>query len=78
MEVEYVYYVSKKWFEFAMTIVEGSVITKDYEIISITIIIPAFKKLFIACVYKPPKGKVETCLKFLNDLVEKYKQQKYG
>ena len=70
-------YVGSKWFEFTSVVLEGTIITKDYEIISIIVTKPSFRKLFIVCVYKPPKGKVEKCLEFLYKLTDKYKQRKY-
>ena len=70
-------YVGRKWYEFTSLVKESCVSTEDYEIVSITINKPTFKKLFIACVYKPPKGKIENCLKFLNTQIEKLKRQNF-
>ena len=70
-------YVSEKWSDFCTVIPEGTQISKDFEMISIEIIKPKFEKIFIACFYKPPKGSIEECLKFLETLVNKYKRKKF-
>ena len=49
-------YLAKKWYEFAKCIPEFTTVNHDFEILSVTIHRPNFRKLFIACIYKPPKG----------------------
>ena len=70
-------YVSNKWTDYVNVIREATVVTKDYEIISITIDKPKFKKLFISCVYKPPKGKIDELYKFMTDIVNRFQSKKY-
>ena len=70
-------FVSKKWYEFTQVIDEGTCITSDYEIISLEISKPNFRKLFVACLYKAPKGNVEKCLSYLKKLVQKYQRLKF-
>ena len=48
-------FVAKKWFEFTHLVTEGTLITENYEIISLTVVKPNLKKQIIACIYKPPK-----------------------
>ena len=70
-------YVAKKWSEFTHQVNEGTVITDDFEIISLSVVKPNFKKLFIACIYKPPKGNVEKCLLFLKKLINNFQGKKF-
>ena len=70
-------YMSKKWFEFTTLVNDGTCITKDYEVLSIEVNKPTFRKLFIACLYRPPKGDIENCLIFLKNLVYQYQQQNF-
>ena len=65
-------FVLDKWIKFTITIAVFSTITLNYEIVTVTITHPKFRKFVIACVYKPPKGKVENCIKFMKDLVVYY------
>ena len=55
---------------------EGTTISKDFEIVSLTISQPNFKKMFIACVYKPPKGRLDELYKLLNNLVNNVQAKK--
>ena len=66
--------------DFTRMITEGTVITDNYEIITITVVKPNFKKLLIMCVYKPPKGNIEKNIMFLKTLTEEYQRKnlKYG
>ena len=70
-------YVSNKWSDYVNVIREATVVTKDYEIMSITIDKPNFKKLFVSCVYKPPKGKIDVLYKFMTDIVNRFQGKKY-
>ena len=70
-------YVSKKWADFAKNWPEYSITTDDFEIISITICRPNFKKLFIACVYKPPKGKIENFIKYMSNIIQQFQKDNY-
>ena len=38
---------------------------------------PDLKKILIACIYKPPKGKVDNCIKLLTDLVNRFQNTNY-
>ena len=70
-------YVAKKWFDFTRMITEGTVITDNFEIITITVVKPNFKKLLIMCVYKPPKGNIAKNTMFLKTLTEEYQRTKF-
>ena len=49
-------FFAKKWFEFTTQVNEGTLKTKDYEIVSIEIKKTTFRKMFIPCLYRTPKG----------------------
>ena len=70
-------YVSQKWVDYTTCLSDRSFVTKDYEIVSISINKPSVKKMIILCVYKPPKGNLENLIKFLTPLVDKYQKQNY-
>ena len=70
-------YLAKKWFDFSKCIPECSIVNQDFEIWSITIQKPQFRKVFISCIYKPPKGNINNLIKFLTEKVEKYKRENY-
>ena len=55
---------------------EYSKISPDYEILTITISKPNFRKLVVICVYKPPKGKINKCIDFLKTIVLNPKYRK--
>ena len=44
-------YVGKKWIEFATPVIEGTVISKNYEMVSIEVEKPNFKHFFCLSVY---------------------------
>ena len=56
-------YVATKWSDYVSLVKEGTTISKDFENVSLTISKPNFKKMFIACAYKPPIGRLD---KFIN------------
>ena len=70
-------FVNEKWSEYTKYMKDFSNVTMDYEIVTLTITRPNFRKLLIACVYKPPKGKIENCIKFLKDLVVHFQNLNY-
>ena len=49
-------YVGSKYRPFSEKVLEFSKITQDYEVLTLTILKPNFRKLVVVCVYKPPKG----------------------
>ena len=58
-------YIGTPYMHFAEKVNEHSKVTMDYEIITVTISKPNFRKLLIICVYKPPTGKIDRCINFL-------------
>ena len=70
-------YLAKKWYDFSTCIPDCTLVNQDFEILSITIQKPQFRKLFISCIYKPPKGSINNLIKFLTEKVEKYKRENY-
>ena len=68
-------YVANKWSDYVSLVKEGTTISKDFEIVSLTIKKPNFKK--IAWVYKPPKGRLDKLYKLLNNLVNNFQAKKY-
>ena len=57
-----------KYRPFSEKVLEFSKITQDYEVLTLTISKPNFRKLVVVCVYKPPKGKTEKCIDFLKTI----------
>ena len=49
--------------------VAGMQITKDYETLSLKIDNPNFRKLFLCVTYKPPKGKIDQCLTYFQEIL---------
>ena len=70
-------FVNEKWSDYTKYMKDFSNVMIDYEIVTLTITRPNFRKLLIACVYKPPKGKIENCIKFLKDLVVHFQNLNY-
>ena len=73
-------YVKTRWVPFVTVYTLGTIITGDYEVLSIKIDKPGFRKSFISVVYKPPKGKIENCLDFFQGLFidrDIYKREKW-
>ena len=62
-------YVKACWVPFVTVYTAGTSITEDFEIISLIIDKPEFKKLFISAIYKPPNGKINKCLSFLEGII---------
>ena len=62
-------YVKDSWARYVTVYSEGTIITRDYEILSLKINKPGFRKLFITVVYKPPTGKIQQCLTYLEQLI---------
>ena len=58
-------YISEKWYDYCKVIDLATVIDKDYEILTVQIEKTNFKKIVLACVYRPPKGDIKNCIKFL-------------
>ena len=61
-------YVRKKWVPFVSIYKVGTIITGNYETLSLKIDKEGFRKLFLCVTYKPPKGKIENCLTFFQGL----------
>ena len=57
-------YVNQKCKDFADIWKCGSVITSNYEIVTVLITKPNFRKLALFCIYKPPKGSVKELIDF--------------
>ena len=61
-------YVKTKWAPFISIYTPGTIITGDHETLSLRVDKNGFRKLFICVTYKPPKGKIKTCLDFFQVL----------
>ena len=73
-------YVRDCWVRYATVCVEGTIITGDYEVLSLKINKPKCKKLLISVVYKPPNGKIHKCLNYFEQLMairENRKREKW-
>ena len=55
---------------FTEKIEKYSTITQDYEILTLTISKPNYRKILLMCVYKPPTGKIENCIKFIKEIIQ--------
>ena len=62
-------YVKNKWAPFVNIYKNGTTITENFEMISITLDKPGVRKMYLTCVYKPPKGKLTELVKILNEVV---------
>ena len=51
--------------------------TKDFEIVTLTITKPNFRKNFIACIYKPPKGNLDSLIKFITPQIDKFQKENH-
>ena len=69
--------MANKWFEFSTIEPKYSVVPKDFEMITISIKKLNFSKMTITRVYKPHKGNVETCIKFLKEQIIFFRGQNY-
>ena len=63
-------YVDNVWANYTKCIYDCSVITPDYEIITIVTSRPNHKAFVTIYVYKPPKGKIDKCIKFLLEILD--------
>ena len=70
-------FVAEKWIDYTTCISDRTFVTKDFEIITVTITRLNSKKLFTASVYKPPRGHVENLVKFMSPLIQKYQKENY-
>ena len=61
-------YVKQCWVPYISICVEGTIISGDIEILSLKLDKPRFRKLYISVVYKPPRGKIENCLNYFENL----------
>ena len=69
-------YVGRKFKDFSNLYEFGSVITVDYETISIVVSKSNFRNLLLICVYKPPKGKVTKLIDFLKTIMSRQENRK--
>ena len=70
-------YVSKKWSDCTKYVPNYTIVTHDFEIVTMAITKPDLRKLLMACVYKPPRDKLSECIKILSDISEEYKRMNY-
>ena len=63
-------YVKSKWAKFIRIFNPGTVITRDYEIITLLLDKPGMKHMSISCVYRPPMGIVDSIIVFLMSLLD--------
>ena len=73
-------YVKTKWVPYISVYEAGTTITEHYEALSIQIDKPGYRKTFLSVIYKPPNGKTENCLSFLQNCLdnrEVFKREKW-
>ena len=61
-------YVKNSWAPFVSIYKPGTTITVDYETLSLQIDKPGYRKTFICVTYKPPKGNIENCISYFQEL----------
>ena len=61
-------YVKDNWVPFVTIYNAGTKITGDYETFTLNIDKPSFRKSFLCVTDKPPKGKIEKCLAYFQEL----------
>ena len=62
-------YVANRWAQYVKLDHVNTISTSDFEVITILLNKPHFRKLSISCVYRPPVGKSTNCLEFLKSLL---------
>ena len=62
-------YVGDPYRHFTDFLLEYTKVTQDYEVLTVTITKPNFRKLLVLCIYKPPTGTVENCIGFFTDII---------
>ena len=63
-------YVAKPYNLYTTRIDQYSISSKDYEILTVSIVNPNFRQMLIICVYKPPMGKIDNCTKFIKQILD--------
>ena len=48
----------------------GTIISKDYEVLSLLFDKPGMKHMLFSCIYRPPTGNIENLVTFLRTLVD--------
>ena len=63
-------YVHEKWLPYCSVVKLGTLSTKDFEILSLTVEKPNFiKHFFVISVYKPMQGDSFKCVKLISDIM---------
>ena len=62
-------YIADKWNNYTSVVDYGTTISEHFEILTIEVHKPCYKKMIISVVYKPPKGKIDKCLDFLKRIL---------
>ena len=62
-------FVDKRFSDHANLRKFATVVTRDYEIVTVLLDKPCFRKMALLCVYKPPKGNVKNLIAFLKTVV---------
>ena len=63
-------YAKDKWVPYIQVIPVGTKITENYEILTVSVDKPGFRKMLVTCVYRPPKGDKVSLISFLEELTQ--------
>ena len=64
-------YAKKNWAKYIKISNVDTIITRDYEILTIILDKPGMKHMMISCIYKPPTGNVENLITLLTNMVNR-------
>ena len=63
-------YIANTWANYTVCIEACSTVTPDYEILTLVTTRPDHRFFATICVYKPPKGNLNKCIKFLYEILD--------
>ena len=70
-------YVMSKWVPYATVCDLGTLSSPDFEILTLKINKPNFKRFFVSVVYKPPRGDSKECMDFIKIFLDQNPHSEY-
>ena len=64
-------YLNNIWANYSSILNECTKVTQDFEIVTVITTRPNHRNFVTICVYKPPKGKLTSCIEFLNSILSR-------
>ena len=62
-------YVGGQFKSFSERVSRYSIISPNFEIVTVSITKPNNRKMLVMCIYKPPTGKIDICINFLREIL---------